>query len=258
MRARAPFRREDLRELGQLLERANEVVAMREIAAGEFHPDVIGLRHDVDNTLAASLELAEWEARHGWRATYFVLHDSPYWDSDELQSVLDRIAALGHEIGIHTNAISVALERGLDPDAVLYSALERLRGWGHRITGVVAHGDRDWCYAPAEPGQEPPLVFVNDEQFLECRRTELGPAERLIENRGKWLHLRPRPLADFGLEYESYRTGRRALYLSDSGGEWRDPGFAEIRARFPHPTGQLHILVHPCWWTDAFPAKVAA
>jgi len=49
MRGEAPFRRDDLRQLGEFLERAEEVVAMREIAAGERHPNVIGLRHDMDN-----------------------------------------------------------------------------------------------------------------------------------------------------------------------------------------------------------------
>lgn len=254
MRARAPFQADDLTDLCLLLMEAEEVVAMREIAAGERHPSVIGLRHDVDNTLAPSLQLAEWEHAHGFRATYFVLHDSPYWDSPELRPTLERIAELGHEIGIHTNALAVALERGVDPDAVLWNALDRLRGWGHPVTGVVAHGDGTWCYDPGDDGS---LVFVNDEQFLECSRPELGAPDRLVRNRGKSLQLVPRALADFGLKYESYRAGPRSLYLSDSGGKWNED-YSWILQQFPHPEGQLHILVHPCWWTEAFPRVEAA
>jgi hypothetical protein len=247
----APFTRSDLRELGYVLERGDEVVAMREIAAGELHPNVIGLRHDVDNTLAASLELARWEQRHGFRATYYVLHDSPYWDSEELRPTLAAIEELGHEIGIHSNALAVALRTGREPYEVLASALARLRAWGFTVTGHVAHGDGEWCYA-----QDHSLVFVNDELLEECARPELGEPDRVIEARGRTLRLAPISMSEFGLTYDAYRVGARALYLSDSGGRWNeDP--ARIAAQFPHPTGQLHILVHPCWWTEAFPAKVA-
>lgn len=245
MRAREPYRREDLRELREsLLERAEAVVAMREIYAGERDPLVIGLRHDVDNMIEPCWELAEWEHRHGFRATYFVLHDSPYWDSPALRATLESIAELGHEIGIHANAIAVSLQTGEHPDEILASALDRLRAWGHNVTGVAAHGDR-LCYAAG---------FVNDEQFLECRRPEMGAADRTLELNGATLSLSPRPLADFGLEYESIRL-EHALYLSDSGGSWNEP-FTELCERFPNPFGQLHILQHPCWWVRAFPTAV--
>lgn len=249
MRNSQPFTRDDLRDFGsQLLERAEAVVAMREIAAGEKHPDVIGLRHDVDNMIEPCRELAEWEHRHGWRSTYFVLHDSPYWGDPELPRILEEIAGHGHEIGIHANAIAVALDRGGDPDAILYSALERLRGWGHRVTGVVAHGDRI-CHR---------AVFVNDEQFVECARPDYGAPDRMLRYAGMELELRPRPLADFGLEYDSIHLDR-AMYLSDSGGSWNEE-WRSICARFPNPFGQLHILQHPCWWIRAFPtvSEVAA
>ena len=222
---------------------------MREIAAGEFHPDVIGLRHDVDNTLAPALELAEWEHRHGFRATYFVLHDSPYWDDPELRGTLEAIQDLGHEIGIHSNALAVALATGREPYEVLGSALARLRSWGLHVTGHVAHGDSEWCYR-----EDHSLVFVNDELIEECARPELGEPDRWIEAHGRRLRIVPLPMAEFGLRYDSYRAGPRSLYLSDSGGRWNeDP--AKIATLYPHPTGQLHILVHPCWWTEAFPAR---
>lgn len=242
MRHEAPFQWEDLTELDErLLSQADEVVSMREIHAGAFEC-AIGLRHDVDNTLDACLELARWEEERGYSSTYFILHDSPYWDAPELPSVLEEIASRGHEIGIHTNALVVALETGRDADEVLDSALERLRSWGHRVTGVVAHGDREVCY-----DAEGRLLFVNDEHFLECARPECGAPDRTIDT----LTLRPRPLAYFGLEYESYRCGRRALELSDSGGHWHR-SFDSVCAEFRLRPGQLHVLQHPCWWTEAF------
>lgn len=223
---------------------------MREIAAGEVHPNVIGLRHDVDNLIEPCLELAEWEHRHGYRSSYFILHDSPYWDDPQLPQILDAIAELGHEIGLHVNALAEAFRQGRDPFVILELALQRLRSWGHAITGVVAHGD-PLCY-----GVNRELLFVNDELFSECARPTVGEPERVIERRGYGIALRPRSLESFGLRYEAYRTGARALYLSDSGGVWNEK-FETIRDRFPHPTGQLHILQHPCWWLEAFPSVEA-
>jgi hypothetical protein len=97
---------------------------------------------------------------------------------------------------------------------------------------------------------------VNDEMFEECVRPEYGDFDRPLTHRGASLRLAPRPLTDFGLEYESLRLGR-ALYLSDSGGKWNEP-FHVLSERFPSPFGQLHILQHPCWWTEAFTPERAA
>lgn len=251
MRTHYPFRRDDLRELREeLLEHAEAVVAMREIAAGERHPNVIGLRHDVDNVIEPSVELAEWEQRHGFRSTYYVLHDSPYWNSPALRPALEEIAGYGHEIGIHVNALAVALEQRDDPHIVLASALARLRRWGHTVTGIAAHGD-PLCYSDEAKTR---LRFVNDEIFTDCPRPEVGSPRRRLEHRGFQLQLRPIPLADHGLEYAVERLPR-SLYLSDSGGRW-SVDFDALCDRFPDENGQLHILVHPCWWLHAFPTAV--
>lgn len=248
MRDKEPFQRGDLRELRvKLLSRADEVVAMREIAAGEHDPLVIGLRHDVDNRLDPSVELAEWEARRGYRATYYVLHDSPYWDDPDLEPTLATVAELGHEIGFHCNAVAESLRTGVPTGEVIHSALGRLRSWGHRVTGVVAHGDA-LCHRAG---------FVNDEVFTECARPSYGEPNRVIEWDGVQVPLDPLPLATYGLSYDANRLSR-ALYLSDSGGSWCEP-FDEMVERFPSPFGQLHILLHPCWWVRAFqPLEAAA
>jgi hypothetical protein len=241
VRANAPFSHGDLRDLERtLLCHADAVVAMRDIHAGARSPDVIGMRHDVDNSFYPSVELARWEAERGYRSTYFILHDSPYWDEPGLQAGLDEIAELGHEIGIHTNAIAVSLRTGLDPHMILDGAITRLRSWGHPVTGVVGHGD-PLCYQAR---------FVNDEQFLECARPEMGSPTRTLRHDRVTLKLNPRSIREFGLEYESLRCAPRAMYLSDSGGRWNEP-FDELADRFP-AEGQLHILMHPDWWHQAF------
>jgi len=253
MKDREPFGASDLDELDKrILSRADEVVAMREIAAGERDPLVIGLRHDVDNRLEPVLAMSDWETERGYRSTYFILHDSPYWDDSLLRPTLDDIASRGHEIALHANGIATALRTGGDPDVIVNRALARLRSWGHNVTGVCAHGD-PLCGV---------VKFVNDEMFEECVRPEYGQPTRTLKYMGHTVRLRPRPLADFGLEYDSYRAGPRGLYLSDSGGSWDGDGggssqFYDIANRFPSIDGQLHVLQHPCWWVNAFDKVVA-
>lgn len=231
------FGRHDLDELWHLLQSANAVVPMRAIHDGMTGPDVIGMRHDVDanrGALETAVKIARWESHHGFRSTFFMLHTSPYWETDEFPQALDDIAALGHEIGIHTNAITEALLTGRDPHDILLEAITYLRLLGHEVVGVAAHGD-PLCYR---------VGYVNDEQFAECARPEMGAPDRLLRWPPVALRLDPRPLAEFGLLYDTHRLPH-GRYLSDSGGAWNEP--------FPGTgSGQLHVLQHPDWWGRAF------
>jgi len=212
------FGAQDLADLEWNLNRATAVVPMREVVGKPN--DVIGLRHDVDHDLEAAVRMAEWEYQRGFRSTYFVLHTAWYWRrpgesglSDLLKSSLERIAELGHEIGIHNNALAEQrFSSNYTAADLLAYELGLLRGLGHEIVGTAAHGD-ERCYDPNKK-----LLFVNYDMF------------------------KTTPLSDFGLEYESIWLPR-ALYLSDSGGKWNgsDDGF-------PSADGQLHMLVHPDWW----------
>ncbi len=238
------FTREHLDELDRLLATASAVVAMQDVHAGNHRPDVIGLRHDVDDnahSLETAVIIAGWERAHGYRSTYFVLHTAGYWDDEHfLRAQLEQIAVHGHEIGIHTNAIAESLRTGHDPQDILYDAIEQLRGWGFPVLGVAPHGD-ELCRRAG---------FVNDEQFVECARPEMGSPTRTLTHRGRELPLAPLPLATFGLEYETYRLPK-GRYLSDSGGEWQP-------AVWPTGDGQLHILQHPDWWSQAFVREAVA
>jgi hypothetical protein len=238
MKPTGPFDDQDRIELGELLAYADEVVAMREIAAGEHDPLIVGLRHDVDNTLEAVQEFAEWEYVHGWRATYFILHDSPYWNDPLLRPVLEKLADLQHEIGLHCNGIAEELRQQRPAAEIVHEALERLRGWGHNVVGTVAHGD-DLCYNHAHE-----VRFVNDEMFAECARPGLGHPARDVAG----IQIDPKPLAEYGLLYDANHLSR-AIYLSDSGNRWNDWSMTK---EFPTISGQLHMLIHPCWWTQAF------
>lgn len=243
MRRQAPFQPADLAALDERLFCAStQIVSMREVADGVTDPLMIGLRHDCDNVIAPAVRMAEWEAERGYRSTYFVLHTAPYWrDETLLRTSLERIAELGHEIGIHNNALTVLVQDGRSPGRVLAEAVEQLRSYGFDISGTVAHGDSE-CYAP-----DGSVRFVNDELFEECQRDTQAWASLMFT---------PISLADLGLVYDANWLPR-GKYLSDSGGHWSRPGFDEVAAGFPY-AGQLHVLVHPDWWAEAFTAEAVA
>lgn len=245
MRVGAPFQPEDLAELDErLLSRADAVVSLREVYAGNRNTDVIQMRHDVDNNDRAfdcALALAEWEAERGYRSTYYLLHTAvKYWGRPHFDAEVRFLAECGHEVGIHADALGWCLQNGGDPHEVLLEALRELRATGVPVRSVVGHGNR-LC------GR---YTFANDEQFIECARTQYGPPRRVVDGpNGNQMRLVPHSLAEYGLDFEAVRLGR-AWQLSDSGGVWY--AWDETMARFPDPDGQLHFLMHPDWWPEAF------
>lgn len=245
MRTRAPFTPADLVELDErLLAPARRVVPMFDVFKGDRADDVIGLRHDVDDNVGsfdAALALAEWENSRGYSSTFFLLHGAHYWTSANL-ALAPRFVELGHEVGIHVNAIAVALAEDGDPQQILFDALAELREFVP-VRGAVAHGDA-LCHSAR---------FVNDEMFAESRRPDYGAGDRFLKHGSTLIALEPVPRSVFGIEYDANWLPRSA-YLSDSGGRWSRP-FDDVVER--ELDGQLHVLIHPDWWTEAFD-RVAA
>lgn len=248
MRRSAPFEFDDLADLdARLLSRAERVVPMFDVAKGDRSRRVIGLRHDVDDnprSFETALAFAEWEFERGYSSTYYLLHGAHYWNEENLDLV-PRFVDLGHEVGIHVNAIAVALVEDDDPHRVLFRALEELRATGVPVRGCVAHGDR-LCHAHR---------FVNDEIFTESRRPDYGAADRLLRHGNVVVQLEAVSRTTYDLEYDANWLPR-ADYLSDSGGSWSQR-FEDVVDRFAMPEGQLHVLIHPDWWSKAFQAVPA-
>lgn len=242
---KAAFGRADLEWLDEnLYHLADRVVPMRDIYKGDIGSRVIGLRHDVDDnpgSLETALRMAEWEFEHGYSSTYYLLHGAHYW-GDHMLIEAERLEELGHEVGIHVNAIAEALRRGRSPAHILRDAIAELRT-AVRVVGCVAHGD-PLCHV---------AHFVNDEMFSESPRADWGEPDRILRVNGSSVVLKPCSRAEFGLEYDASWL-RRGNYLSDSGGKWSQP-LADVVSAFG--TGQLHVLVHPDWWAKAF-VEVAA
>jgi hypothetical protein len=100
----ADFTRGGYRSLvANLLERGYSTVGYDAVAPGEQH---MILRHDLDMSIDAAVAIAEIEAELGVAAHYFVLLRTEMYNpwSDQSRRQLDRIAGLGHEIGLHLDA----------------------------------------------------------------------------------------------------------------------------------------------------------
>jgi hypothetical protein len=82
-----------------------------EPAAGDLF-----LRHDVDLSLDAALELAELEAEAGATATYFLMTRSAFYNlaSAEGERALARLRELGHAVGLHAVHPHVDLDERFD------------------------------------------------------------------------------------------------------------------------------------------------
>jgi hypothetical protein len=85
----------------------------------EPEPHDLFLRHDVDLSLDAALQMARLEHTRGAFATYFLMTESVFYNlaSSEGRAALDELRSLGHAVGLH--AAYPNAERDARFDAVL-------------------------------------------------------------------------------------------------------------------------------------------
>lgn len=164
------------------------LLTMAEFAAGARDPEDICVRHDVDHDIAWARTFAEWEAGQGIRSTYFILPTAPYWPQAREHAI--EISRLGHEVGIHNDAL-VAAEGDVDGAiALLREWADELRFWGIDVHGVCDHGGVPWSNPDIwrEYGRDPTEASFAYEAYLMHREG----AHYISDNRGM---LRA-PLAD--------------------------------------------------------------
>jgi hypothetical protein len=249
--SRRSFGPDDAALLEDLVRGADAVVPLREAVGlgGTAPSQTVTLRHDTDSDIENSVRLAEWEAERGIRSTYFVQHTDWYWAapgsttlSPFLLRALERIQSLGHEIGIHNDAITAALTRGGDPIEILTMDIEAMRAHGFDVVGSASHGAK-LC---REVG------YINHELFVECARTTFGDPRRTLEysdprsGETRSLPLRPVSMAQLGLRYEAYYLGHD-YYNSDVRGRWAKP-YGDVVGKFRDRGGLLQLLIHPVYW----------
>jgi hypothetical protein len=93
----------DLGHYRELLEAAKSGGYRFEFFDHEPRAGDLFLRHDVDLSLEAAVELAELESTAGAGATYFLMTESVFYNlaSPVGTQSLERLRALGHRVGLH-------------------------------------------------------------------------------------------------------------------------------------------------------------
>ena len=102
--------------------------------------DVI-LRHDVDASLEAALNMAELENKIDVKSTYFILFSSEFYNPFTLESsqIIRKILNLGHKLGLHYNELFI-IKNKLDPSETLKKEIELLeQHFSTTVEAVAAH-----------------------------------------------------------------------------------------------------------------------
>lgn len=197
------------------------------------------IRHDVDEHIEKSWEMAKAESERGIKAAYFFLNTAPYFRWGVFLKIAKDFIKAGHTIGLHNNCVASAYKHGNPSDAekIMTRDLGYLRQAGE-VFITASHGDA-WNRHHN---------VMNYEMFTECKRTGVFPHK---------------PMAHYGLKYEAYFTPRD-FYLSDSGGVWSSVRDINVSLSKDIPNGSsplpiidnfnatksgiMQLLVHPEWW----------
>jgi hypothetical protein len=173
------------------------------------------VRHDVDYTLNGVREMAEIERSLGINASYFFrVHANEYnLFSPYVQQLLRHLMMLGHEIGLHFEAMSVGRALAVDPPDLLRREIKILElACGKAIESVSEHRDISQVVHST-----PNFHDIYDPLDSGVKRYALEP-----------------------------RFFKEMKYLSDSNGVWRE-GDLSMHLGFH---SRFQILVHPDWWFE--------
>lgn len=168
-------------------------------------------RHDIDYDIEGALDLAIIEHEIGVRGTYFIWLHSPFYNAFDVASltILDRICALGHTLGLHFDASYY----GIDHRVGRASVSQKIAREAQLISELFGTSVNVMSFH--NPTVSNMLAF-EDTYLGGC----LNAYSTVIKN-----------------EY---------TYGSDSNGYWRHGTLME---KVLSGAERLHILTHPVWWT---------
>jgi hypothetical protein len=107
----------DLRHYRELLEAAHAGGYRFSYFDHEPEAGDLLVRHDVDLSLEAALQMAELEAEADAVATYFLMTRSEFYNlaSPSGEAAIERLRALGHRVGLHAVYPDATLDGRFDP-----------------------------------------------------------------------------------------------------------------------------------------------
>ena len=172
------------------------------------------LRHDVDLSLDAALQMAELEAESGATATYFVMTESVFYNlaSTEGVAAVARLRDLGHRVGLHA----------VYPNAVLDERFDPVVAWHNPDPEYMTQAVADATNVMQEGYFDPPTYRSDSNQ-----RWRFGcPHEELRAGRFPWLQLLTHPEI---WVYPGSTMGRTMRAMLDAERERRLEQLAEDR-----------------------------
>jgi hypothetical protein len=157
----------DLRHYREILEAAQAGgYSFRPFGNGPERGDLF-LRHDIDLSLDAALQMAELEAELGVLATYLLMTESVFYNlaSSEGAAAVARLRELGHRVGLHAVYPKVGLDDRFD--GVVSWHNPKSEYMSERITGAIN--------VYAEPYFSPPTYRSDSNQHWRsgCPHEEL-------------------------------------------------------------------------------------
>lgn len=176
-----------------------KIVALKDLQKQSSSQYVtIALRHDIDADIVTAILCARAIEEYGLTGSFYPLHTSHYYtiqpssDSSQiirhtgLEYLLTALNTSNIEIGLHNDAIGLALDHGIDGASVLKEEITWLRSIGLDIKGTVAHNS---------------AAVYNSECFEIFKSLSVGQRE-YVEKDGKKIALGILDQHKLGLEYE--------------------------------------------------------
>jgi hypothetical protein len=148
---------------------------------GEPGPGDLLLRHDVDLSLDAALEMAQLEAELETAATYFLMTQSEFYNlaSPSGEAAIERLRSLGHRVGLHA----------VYPDATLDGRFDPVVAWHNPDAGYMT-APLEGAVNVMQTGYFDPEHYRSDSN----QRWRHGcPHEALARGEFEWLQLLTHP-----------------------------------------------------------------
>ncbi|MGQ9628970.1 MAG: hypothetical protein ACUVXI_01490 [bacterium] len=181
---------------------------------------VMILRHDVDygDGMRKAMNFAEIERDLGARATYFIKTHCPEYNPFEYKTyvTLRKILAMGHEIGLHFEAVDMSYITGEDEVELFLKekdVLERIldvkiiSASQHIDYSCYSHPDYHWFFDRYKREDVDIVNYASEKRFVEDMK-----------------------------------------YLSDSNSVWLEGCFCKHLGKHD----KFQILTHPKWWFNEY------
>jgi peptidoglycan/xylan/chitin deacetylase (PgdA/CDA1 family) len=175
------------------LQAGYSVLPMRE-AVHATERRVLLLRHDVDFSLEYAVEMAKAEQQLGIRSTYFLIPYNDYYNPQAPggRRLVEQIAALGHEVGLHWDSSTYPQDANVLRDHFTRDLATLRNIVGQPVVSASQH-------FPVDTRQFNVEALVPNEAYSETIRMRFT---YVSDSAMKWRGVTPRDLIEQGVEIQ--------------------------------------------------------